>query len=362
MTATQRRVTPGAIMVMTAQAIKDDRAAWLAARRYNEVAGTYCIGSSDVPAILGIEGSGNPVEVWHEKVTGIEKPDNPAMMWGRLDEDTTARYWRDRNRSAVQAIGLIANVEAPWHQTTLDRLVLECPLDRNLRRRCALEIKHRGAFGSRRWHAVVPDDVLAQICHQLYTSQLDHIHYAVRIGGNEYRQGVIRADEDAQTIAYVIKAVNAWKRAHLAARGQEVEPRWPIETKASALIELDGLRHDDRTELITVSDTSLVRALAEARAESAAAAKAEKAAKAAVLQQADGARFVSTQTDNGTELLYEFTPASRSNVDLDVLREKYPAAYADPEVVKQSTSWTLKINKSLVSKLPPPGGGTSGGV
>jgi putative phage-type endonuclease len=347
----QRRVTPEGTMIMTAKQIADDREAWLRARIYREGVG-YCIGSSEAPAILGIKDSGTPIQLWYTKVKGFSQPDNPNMMWGRLDEDTTARYWRDRNRSATSAVGLIANIDQPWHQTTLDRLVLECPLDRSLKRRCGLEIKHRGAFGSRRWHKELPDDVLCQICHQIFTSGLDHMHYAVRIGGNDYRQGVVRAIEDATTINFVVGKVNAFRDTYLAGRGQEVEPPWPAEDRASSLIELDAMLHPERSTLLTIEDLEPVIGLAQARAAKNRSDREEKIAKARLLRQADGARWVNANTDSGSELAYEFAPSERTRVDLDRLREKYPDVYADEEVVIHSTSWKINIADSIKERLP----------
>lgn len=363
-----RRVTPTGVMVMTAKEMQEDRPRWLLLRRFREDVG-YCIGSSDLPSILGVEGSGTPVKVWHEKVNGIEQPDNPHMLWGRLHEDTIARYWRDRNRSAVRSIGLVAAVERPWAQASIDRAVLVCPLD-GRSGVCALEIKTRGAFGSRRFHADVPDDVLAQICWQLVVSGYEHIHYAILVGGNDYRQGVVRAQEDAATIAYVLRRVEAFRAQHLAGSfvawrvpyrwsegpiwaGREVEPVWPIEDKAASLIELDGLLHPERDGIKQIEDIEPVLALARARAGKSAADREERIAKARVLQLADGARWVSTQESTGSELAFEFAPRERSTVELDRLKEKYPAAYADPEIVKHTTSWQLNIAKAYKIKPPP---------
>lgn len=357
-----RRVTPAGVMVMTAKEIAEDRPAWLRARRFREGVG-YCIGSSDMPSILGIKDAGTPVKVWHEKVRGIEQADNPAMMWGRLDEDTTARYWRNRNRSAVQAVGLIANVEQPWHQTTLDRLVLECPITPGLRRGCGLEIKHRGAFGSRRWHAVLPDDVLGQMCHQLFVTGFEHMHYAVRIGGNEYRQGVVRAEEDAETIRFVLRHANAFRDEYLGGEfvpvldpdgipsgrlswvGREVEPPWPIDDRAASLIDLDALLHPERDGVVEAEDLGDLMEFAAIRARVNALKKEHDKAKARLLRLAAGARWVTTPTANGPELAFEFAPRGRTKVDLDRLRERYPAVYADPEVVTQTTSWQINIAK-----------------
>lgn len=369
-----RKVTPNGVMVMTAKQMQEDREGWLRLRRFRDGVG-YCIGSSDLPSILGVKDAGTPVKVWHEKVHGIEQPDNPNMMWGRLHEDTIARYWRDRNRSAVRSIGLVCAADRPWAQASLDRAVLICPLD-GRPGVCALEIKTRGAFGSRRFHKDLPDDVLAQICWQIIVSGYDHIHYAILVGGNDYRQGVVRAKEDATTIAYVLGKVEAYRNAHLGGHfepemvaqeeggvpaptgrqvwvGEEVEPDWPIEEKAASLIELDALLHPERSTVRVVEETGDVIEFAEARARLAAATKAEKVAKARILRQADGARWVTTPTDNGPELAYEFAPRDRTRVDLDTLRERYPKVYADPEVVIHSTSWQINIaDPYKVKKLP----------
>lgn len=345
------RVTPTGLLVMTAEDMAADREAWLRLRRWRSPVG-YCIGSSEVPNILEIKGAGTGLQVWMGKVRGVEQPDNPAMMWGRLDEDTTARYWRDRNRSVTAPVGLICNEAEPWRQTTLDRLVLECPLDRSDRKLCALEVKHRGPFGSRRWHRELPDDVLAQICDQIAVTGLDHIHYAVRIGGNEYRQGVVRRSENEKIIEYSARTVRQWRADHLFAIGSEREPVWPIAASADKLIELDKIAHPERVGLKEITDDILATELGEARAAEAAAKACTKQAKAAIAQQADGARWVKIPTDDGPELVYEYRPGDRTRVDLDRLRERYPHVYADPEVVIHSTSWSIVLADAYKVQTP----------
>lgn len=354
-----RRVTPSGVMVMTAKEMIEDRAAWLRLRRFRDGVG-WCIGSSDLPSILGVKGAATPVKVWHEKVNGIEQPDNPNMMWGRLHEDTIARYWRDRNRSAVRSIGLVAAVDLPWAQASLDRAVLTCPLSGSSGV-CALEIKTRGAFGSRRFHKDLPDDILAQVCWQLLVSGYDHIHYAILVGGNDYRQGVVRAVEDALTVDFVRRKATEFRDAHLAGEfvpeldaageptgalvwaGREIEPAWPIDEKASSLIELDAILHPERVGLKTIEELGDVMEFAELRARTNAIKKEYDKAKARLLRQAEGARWVTTATDNGSELVYEFAPRERTRVDLDKLKERHPDAYADHEVVTQTTSWQINI-------------------
>jgi putative phage-type endonuclease len=325
---------------MTAAEISDDHAKWLQARRFREGVG-YCVGSSDVPAIMGVPKTGSPLKVWHSKVNGVEQPDNDPMKWGRRLEAPIAQAWRDRNSASIRAVGLIANVDQPWHQTTLDRIVLSCPLDKTGQRRCAVEIKNRNAFGIKRYHADLPDDILCQICHQIFVTGLDHIHYAVLIGGSDYRQGVVRADEDADTIAYVVKRVNAWRDTYLTV-GAETPPEPDYTEHADALIELDKVLHpgarDGVIELADPDGLAAVTELAAVRAELAALTRREKAAKAKVLHIAAGSRAVKDPDNN---LIFQLDPRGRSKTDLDKLREEFPEAYA--ACVTQTTGWQITI-------------------
>lgn len=330
---------------MSAREIAEDRQAWLNARRFRPGVG-YCIGSSDVPSILGLKGAGTPVRVWHDKVHDIQQPENAAMLWGKLHEETIARYWRDRNRAAVFAVGLIARDVEPWQQTTLDRRVSSCPL-REGDERCALEIKTSDAFASRRWHALIPDVHLAQMIHQIHVTGYTHVHYALLKGGNDYVQGVVRAEEEREVLAYVIDRVRRWRSEHLAGAGREVQPDWPIEDRAASLIELDGLLHPERSETRSIADVGDVQEFARLRAQANALKREVDKAKARLLQAAEGARWVTTDGPDGPHLVYEFAPRDRTKVELSVLRERYPAAYADPDVVSHRTSWQINIAKDL---------------
>jgi predicted phage-related endonuclease len=121
-----RRVTPTATLVLPASA---PRTEWLAARRWRDaVPGGYCIGSSDVPSILDLPGVDTPAHVYHAKVNSLEKEQTDAMRFGQIFEDPIAFDWAARNRTSLQRIGLVSNIDEPWRQTTLDRRVLQCPL------------------------------------------------------------------------------------------------------------------------------------------------------------------------------------------------------------------------------------------
>lgn len=318
-----RRVTPTAVRVLPADA---DREQWLAARRRG-------IGSSDVPAILGLTDRRTPVHVYHDKRGDLVDEQTEPMLWGSLLEDVIAREWARRNRSVIQRVGLIAHADEPWRLATLDRRVAECPLNRDTREACALEVKCRHAFSTHRWRSDVPDDVLAQTTWQQDVTGYEHIHVAVLIGGNEYRQTVVRRDD--QVTAYVRREVDRFRTEHLLAGA---EPVWDLD-KAAALVELDTLMHPDRVGEIDIEAIGEVLEYAELSARKGAAERALKAARATLGRLANGARYVTF----GNHLAYEFAPVTKATPDLARLAERWPDAYAD--CVTDKTHYQIRIAK-----------------
>ncbi len=320
---TARRVTPTAYRVLPADAGRDE---WLAERRKG-------VGSSDVSAVLGLVEQKTPVHVWRDKRGEDIDTAGEAALWGRLLEEPVAREWARRNRSVIARVGLVANLDEPWMLATLDRRVAECPLNRQTREACALEVKTRNAFTAARWRADVPDDVLAQVTWQMRVTGYDHIHVAVLIGGQDYRQTVVRRDQALE--AFVVGEVGRFWTGHVL---PDVEPVWDMD-KAAALIALDELRHPDRdgTHELTLPQLDDVAEYAEASAAKATADKRLKAARARLAQLAHGHQ-VMTCAD---ELVYQFTPVTRGNADLGRLAEQFPDAYA--ACVTTKTSHQIRI-------------------
>ncbi|MEV6633916.1 lambda-exonuclease family protein [Actinoplanes sp. NPDC051470] len=322
---TQRRVTPTAVRVLPADA---DRELWLAERRRG-------IGSSDVAAILGAADYATAVHVYRDKRGQLVDDAGEAAMWGHLLEDVVAREWARRQKSVIQRVGLVANADTPWMMTTLDRLVLECPMDRSVSKRCALEVKCRSAFKAHRWHADIPDDVLAQTAWQRLVTGFDHIHVAVLIGGNEMKLATAFADPKVDD--YVLTQVRRFRDEHLL---PGVEPDWDL-TKAQALIDMDSLMNSDRVGEIDLSDVGEV---IEYAARSAAKSRAEKALKessATLRRLANGALTVTF----GGELAYEYGPVTKSSCDLERLADRWPEAYAD--CVTSKTHYAIRLAKEF---------------
>jgi putative phage-type endonuclease len=314
--AAGRRVTPTGRLILPADA---DRADWLTARRSG-------LGSSDMAAILGISAYGNALSVWHDKTGGLplEGDDSEPALWGRLLEETVAREWARRNRSVVHRVGLVANVDRPWQMCTLDRRVLKCPVSATTRERCAVEIKCRSAFKAGQWRAGCPDDVLAQVLHQMDVCGFAHMHVAVLIGGNDYRQFTVYLREHEQLVDDLRAAgARAWQ--------QIIDRRPPVlpdSADPEVLLDLYEQLHPDRDGDVFIDrDGDAQDALSDYldAGNDEREAKARKTTAKAALVGALGK--ASTAYLSGS-IAYSLDEQHREHCDTARLREEYPDAYA----------------------------------
>jgi putative phage-type endonuclease len=309
-----RRVTPTGRLILPADA---DRADWLAARRLG-------LGSSDAPAILGLIEKNPPLKVYNGKI-GLDVDDaGEAAYWGNVHEENVARTWAMRNRSVIRRVGLVAHVDYPHRMTTLDRRVTECPLSEDKQTPCALEVKTRSAFKSAQWHAGAPDDVTAQILWQIIVNGYEHVHYAVLIGGNEYHQGTIRADQYTDVMADLTVAMDKFWFENVQA---QVPP--PVTGDGESLSQMFRRLHPTRSGAVDVDrhDDALDALLdygIHQRAESA-AKKAKSLAKARMIAALGSAQSALI----GGERAYSLEPSNAApKVDFELMAERYPDAYA----------------------------------
>jgi putative phage-type endonuclease len=331
--AAGRRVTPTGRLILSATA---DRADWLTARRSG-------LGSSDMAAVLGISRYGNALSVYHDKTGGLplEGDDSEPALWGRAIEDTVAREWARRNRSVVQRVGLVANSERPWQMCTLDRRVLECPLNSETRERCALEIKCRAAFKAGMWRTGCPDDVLAQVLWQMDVCGFDHLHVGCLIGGNDYRQFVVRrADHEELILDLRTAGARAWQQIT-----DRRPPTLPHDADPDVLLDLYEQLHPDRAGTVDITrdvDTQdAVGDYLDAHADYAAAEKRKKAAKARILAGLAGAE-AATVLDR---VFVSLDERSKEWADTKRLAERWPEAYAD--CVEDRTHHQLNIPRAI---------------
>ncbi|MGS2588047.1 YqaJ viral recombinase family nuclease [Streptomyces hebeiensis] len=330
--AAGRRVTPTGRLILPADA---DREKWLTARRSG-------LGSSDIAAILGISRHGNALSVWHDKTGGLplESDDSEPALWGRAFEDTVAREWARRNRSVVRRVGLVANISRPWQMCTLDRRVLECPLADG-RERCAVEIKCRAAFKAGQWRTGVPDDVLAQTLWQADVCGYDHIHVGCLIGGNDYRQFVVRTADHQQLIEDLRAAgARAWQQIL-----DRRPPVLPADADPDVLLDLYEQLHPHRAGAVDLTrDGDAQDALADYldAGNDEREAKARKKAALTTMLAALGGADSAIVLDRP---LYSYDETSRTHVDTARLAERWPDAYAD--CVEDRVSRRLNIPRAI---------------
>ena len=329
----RQRVTPTATLVLRADAPRPE---WLRARR-------ELIGSSDVADIVGV-GYNTARHVYYQKRGDLPLDDDAgeAALWGNLHEETVAREWARRNSSAVQRVGLVANVERPWMGATLDRRVLagQCPLDRHQpTSRCCLEVKTRNAWVASKWLRGVPDDVHAQGLWQRMVTGLDHVHVACLIGGSDFRQYTIGANADLE--ARLLTAVELF-RVDLA-RGvpppiqDEVDPDRYAELEARLHPNREGTKHLTDAEALEAYE--LMRSYRMSHRVADAHEKSKKRDRNRLIEILDGRD--SAVVDN--ELVYTYDEVNQAPaVDLAQLAERWPEAYAACVTPKKGRKLAIK--------------------
>lgn len=332
-----RRVTPTAYRVLPADA---DERTWLDERRRG-------IGSSDVAAILGVAEHRTALHVWYDK-TGRYTDDDAgeAALWGKLHEDTVAREWARRNRSTTRRVGIVGHLEQPWMLCTLDRQVGVCPLDRERAGHCALEVKTRNAFVAGKWRREVPDDVTAQVVWQMAVTGYSHIHVACLIGGNDYRQYVIRRDEGLQ--ADVVTAASTFWHGNVLGR---VKPDVDFDAYAEDLVDLDNRVHRDRAGSIRIGGArifELVRTYEESRLIAAHYEGLKDGAKAEMVTVLDGAEAALASEGRGVDPVWTyFEQNRRPAIDLARMAAEFPDAYAACVTAKKGRTLAIAADLRL---------------
>lgn len=323
-----------------------DRADWLAARRLG-------ICSSDVAAVMGVSTHGSAQHVFYDKrgVTALEDDAGEAALWGTLLEEPVAREWARRNRSTVRRVGLIARKDAPHRMCTLDRRSDECPLNRDNRERCAVEVKTRNAFIAGKWKRSIPDDVLAQVLWQIHVTGYDHIHVACLIGGQDYRQYLIRRSDHEDLIGDIVTIVDRLWADIQTGRVPVLTGDEPVDTMLDLYNQLhpnrDGVTYLDR--LPNYGAQAAIEnlfAYEDGRLRAKAATAQKDAAKVALIEALGGGLVAIA----GQDIAYELKPVERSGCDLERLADEYPDAY--DACVTKTTSLTFKVAQAYRQTEP----------
>lgn len=205
--ATGRRDTPTGTIIARLDP-RVDRLTWLALRRTG-------IGSSDMSAVLGMSKYRSELDVYLDKIgaTDLDSDDaGEAALWGTILEAPVAEVWAQRHGVKVRRIGTVAHVDRRHMLCDLDRYVIGC----QEHERCALEVKTRSAWKADEWRdGATPEDVEAQVMHQLAVTGLDAIHVAGLVGGQRLESRVIVPDADY--IADLFAVADSFWTEHVAA-------------------------------------------------------------------------------------------------------------------------------------------------
>jgi predicted phage-related endonuclease len=159
---------------------------------------------------------------------------------------------------------------------------------------------------------------------QIRVNGYQHMHFAVLIGGNEYHQGTVRADQYTDVMADITTAVDKFWFDHVQA---EVPP--PPTGDGEALTRLFRRLHPTRSGAVDIDrqDDALDALLdygTHQRAESA-AKKAKAAAKARMIAALGSAQSALI----GGERAYSLEPSNAApKVDFELMAERFPDAYA----------------------------------
>jgi putative phage-type endonuclease len=314
-----------------------DRAAWLETRRTG-------IGSSDIPAIMGVSAFGTAQHVYYDKhgELPLETDAGEAALWGTLHEETVAREWARRNRTVVRRVGVIASRQVPWQMCTLDRLCTECPAARDRKEVCAVEVKTTNAFVASKWKRKVPDHVLAQVLWQIHVAGFTHLHVACLIGGSDYRQYTVTRKGNEQLIADIATVAGRLWGDVQAGRVPPLTGEEPVDP----MLDLYGQLHPDRAGVARLDeyDAKALRArelLLEYEAQRLTAKRAEDAKDAAKLALVEMLGDAEVAIMHGEPVFTFAESAGKANCDLSRLAERWPDAYTDCVSSKPSRRFLL---------------------
>ena len=181
-------ITPTAVEILPAGVTSADPA-WHEAHRGG-------VSATDVAKVLGLSTWGDARSVWERKTgatTDEVEPSEP-MRWGTLLEPVICDRFADLHPDVdVRDCGILANTAEPWMLATPDRLVGD-----NL-----LEVKTTGSNTGRVWGRrgsdQIPHAYWLQVQWQMAVTGCGLCHMAVLIGGQDYREYTVAADDDVHT-------------------------------------------------------------------------------------------------------------------------------------------------------------------
>jgi putative phage-type endonuclease len=287
------------------------------------------IGSSDSPAIIGVDPYRNAYDVWLEKtgkLIDVETAPNEAAEIGNMIEDSLLDWG-----AAEVGVKIIKN-----QRRVMDGAPLAANHDALVRARpWGFESKTTGILNPHvareEWGAAgtdeVPERVIVQCHHQMIVSGLELVYVPALIGGRGRVLFEIRRNDELAN-AILDRLLHFWKLVEAGTPPPDITPH--METLKRA-----------RREPSKVTDVpeELVRRWLDARTIASAAADQEEAAKAALIAALGDAEGGEAGAAGGVTYLEH----SRRSIDALMIRERYPDAAIECERV--STFRVLRHKK-----------------
>ena len=200
------RVTPDARVILPADTVATDRAAWLTARRQG-------IGGSDASTIAGVNWFGSLYELWLDKTGQRDLNDkaSDAADFGRRVEPVLADWFTDLTGIRTTRAGLMQSKTRPWQLASVDRLTDDGGI---------LECKSTGWRMAEEWaDDQVADHAEVQTQHYLSVTGRSHAWVFALV---DRAPNVRRVDRDDDLIGHLLEMEARFWNDHVIAK---VEPR-----------------------------------------------------------------------------------------------------------------------------------------
>lgn len=163
------------------------------------------IGGSDVAAVLGVSKWKTPYQLWLDKTSDkVEEKESDLLHFGQALEQVIADEYALRNNVKVlRRNQMFRHTEHPELIANIDRYIVGGKI---------LECKTCDAYASSKFGEggdEVPDEYILQVQHYMHVTGYHEADLAVLIGGNKYRQFILKYDPKLANYA-ADKCVEFW--------------------------------------------------------------------------------------------------------------------------------------------------------
>lgn len=158
------------------------RESWLSERR-------KFIGASEVSVLLGLNKWQTKLDLYLNKVEGLETPENDRMYWGRQFEDAISKGWAEKSGRKIRKTNFLY-VYNDTVAATLDRISGDE----------VIEIKNMSdyAFNNSEKINGIPNYYYAQVQAQLLASGYNKARFVALINNGELYEQELESDESFQ--------------------------------------------------------------------------------------------------------------------------------------------------------------------